>query len=233
MILKKAFTFVEIIVVVSIMWIMSIASVFYFDNFTQSQTLKSVISSFSSEIIFLDSQVQQGKIYDYEISLGGWKFFTYSFDNYKKERAYFNTDYFSGSIDLKTNITDSLVGWNIRIYGDEKIQEEKYLQATGILTSFLKYKKNTFVSSFSWRQGNTIVSEYYSQENLFSTAEKNILLSSMNTKQDKTGQSFTWVLIKNKDNKKEIFWDWVNLNKVFLFFKRGEYETYLEINAWE
>jgi hypothetical protein len=50
---------------------MSVASVFYFDNFTQSQTLKSVISSFSSEIIFLDSQVQQGKIYDYEISLGG------------------------------------------------------------------------------------------------------------------------------------------------------------------
>jgi|GEM_PF-1269357 len=96
MISKRAFTFIEIIVVVSIMAVVSVSSVFYFDRFIQSQTTKSVITSFSSEIDFLDSQIQQGKIYDYEISLGVGKFFTYSFDNYKKERAYFfNTDYSS------------------------------------------------------------------------------------------------------------------------------------------
>lgn len=234
MISKRAFTFIEIIVVVSIMAVVSVSSVFYFDRFIQSQTTKSVITSFSSEIDFLDSQIQQGKIYDYEISLGVGKFFTYSFDNYKKERAYFfNTDYSSWRIDLKTNITNPSTGWSLRIYGNEKIQEIKDIKAIDTTNTLLKYKKNTFTSSFSWSTWNTLVSEYYSQDNLFLGEEKNITLSSINTQQDKLGQSFTWIILKNKDSKKEIFWSGTKLETVFLFFKRGEFETYLEINAWK
>jgi prepilin-type N-terminal cleavage/methylation domain-containing protein len=69
MLSKFAFTFIEIMVVISIISIVSFTSVFYFNDFIDSQEIKGILHNFSSQVELFDAETEQGKIYDYEVFL--------------------------------------------------------------------------------------------------------------------------------------------------------------------
>lgn len=233
MLSKFAFTFIEIMVVISIISIVSFTSVFYFNDFIDSQEIKGILHNFSSQVELFDAETEQGKIYDYEVFLWKGSFFAYSLNNYKKERVFFsNLNYNSSNISLKVN-WGAWNPWSLKIYGDEKIQENQYLDITNIYTKDIsKFKNYSFDSSLSWEIVNELWISYYSIDNISNKEEKKVILSFINSEENKGGTSFSWVIIKNKNNIKEIFWDGQKLEKIFLFFRRWEKESYLEINAW-
>ncbi len=233
MLSKSAFTFIEIIVVISIISIISFTSVFYFNNFIDSQEMKGILHNFSSQIELFDSQTEQGKIYDYEVFLWKGPFFAYSLNNYKKEKVIFSSlDYNSSNISLKTN-WGTWNPWILKVYGGEKILKQELLSTGDYTWSIQAFQNYVFISTFSWEIVNKLWISYYSVDNISNKEEKKIILSFINSEENKGGTSFSWVIIKNKNNTKEIFWDGQKLETVFLFFRRWEKESYLEINTWE
>jgi prepilin-type N-terminal cleavage/methylation domain-containing protein len=63
----KAFTLIELIIVITIITFITTSSVFYFLDFVKNQEIKQRIEVIENNIKQLDSDIKKYKIFDYEL----------------------------------------------------------------------------------------------------------------------------------------------------------------------
>lgn len=115
--MKKAFTLVELIVVISIIALTSIVWITSFFGFMEEQEINSKIEAFKDDINSLDKQVKNREIFDYKIKLEKWKN-TYIVD--KNSFSIEKSIIFSGNfIRLKNAIPSDNFG--LKVYKWEKL----------------------------------------------------------------------------------------------------------------
>ncbi|MDR1988487.1 MAG: prepilin-type N-terminal cleavage/methylation domain-containing protein [Candidatus Peribacteria bacterium] len=74
---KKAFTFAELIVSITIIALISVASVSGFFSFLENREVNSKLNNFTEKIKELDKKVQNMEIFKYEISFNPDSFVVY------------------------------------------------------------------------------------------------------------------------------------------------------------
>lgn len=122
---NSGFTFVEIIVVITIIALLSVNSVFYFNDFIWKQELSYDISQLESNIIDLDADIKNQKSFDYSLYFNKNSYW-YSISqnsiwNNIKQNVIFDTITWIAKINL---IPSSIEIWEIVIYKwHKKIQQ--------------------------------------------------------------------------------------------------------------
>ena len=115
--LKSGFTFVELIVVISIISLLSVNSVFYFNDFIWKQELSYDISKLESTIKDLDADVKNQKSFDYNLNFKKNSYWYYisqnSIWNNIKQEVTFDTTSWISTINLNPS---SLEIWEIKLY---------------------------------------------------------------------------------------------------------------------
>jgi len=231
---KKGFTLVEIIVVVSIFVLLWSTVVFYFNDFLKSKVIRVDLEKFQNFLNEQEEKVKKQDIYDCQFFFHTGTYFSYSCDNYDSKEVFFSwMNYIDDNFDIETNVSPP-ESWEIDVFWDNKLQSQ-----TGILTtdtfsfSWREFKDYRFDSSFSWEQVNTLWVSYWSEDNLWKTAEKYLQLDAIWTKEDKSGQSLTGVIFSYNQAGKEIRSWWKKYDEVFLFFNKWGYEESFKINTQE
>ena len=233
---KKAFTFIELIIVISIMILITTSSVFYFLDFVKNKEVGQKIQILEDNLTKLDKDVSNYKIFDYEvifdINTHSWWYISYinNFDiNNSQYIDSFNSLTWSWVIKFLWSWTGS-----IKIY-----KKDKFIYKTWITSSdTINYDFNQEISykiksTLTWETLNDIWINYYSEDNL--KPEKNNLLNltDINTKKDKSWTNITKLIITNIWWKK-VFYSWSLSNKItddniFLFFESNWVEKFIKI----
>ncbi len=234
---KTAFTLVELIMVMAIISIVSVFSFWYFNDFSSKQAINEDLSNLNTNIRSLDSKVRNMEIYDYKIILSTWSLAYITYTNYINLDYKWILDFNNSSLTWILAATwTSMITWTefsyIWYWDDKKyfdntmdINDKSYLN----LANFKKIEIN---SSISGSTVNDIFLDYYSQANAFTwtNTSTKLLLTQINTKDDKTGIPLSFITIENINNKKFIKnQSGQIIDKAFLFFERAGNEISLEI----
>ncbi|MDQ7009477.1 MAG: prepilin-type N-terminal cleavage/methylation domain-containing protein [Candidatus Gracilibacteria bacterium] len=224
---KKAFTLIELLIVITIITIISSTGVIYFFRQVSSLKISSEIEKVVDTIEKLDSEIDNKKILDYNIFINKNSFgFTGSINNigldYKQK---LNMDFETG-----TGIINSNSGAILKIYSGIKFQETKLLNSSLIYNyNFSKNIESKILSSYSGSTLNEIFINYYSPDNIIENNENKLELININSESDKTGTGYISVEIKNLNGKKSITPDGGDVSKIYLFFEREGVEKFIEI----
>ncbi|MCP4522734.1 MAG: prepilin-type N-terminal cleavage/methylation domain-containing protein [Candidatus Gracilibacteria bacterium] len=162
---NKAFTFIEILVVITIISIISINSSLYFFDFIGKKELSYDISKFEDEIQQLDYQVKNQEIFDYKISLSneslGYKIDKNNIGNGNTQQVIFNPENKYATIELEPK-GDS--PWELKIYQEHKKILQTVLNGQDSYT--IDIKKNSHIhSSFSGNILNNTTLGYFESDN--------------------------------------------------------------------
>jgi prepilin-type N-terminal cleavage/methylation domain-containing protein len=235
--INNAFTLVELIMVMAIIAIVSVFSFWYFSDFSSKQAINEDLSNLSQAIKNLDSNVRDMKIYDYKMTLSTWSLAYITYTNYMnqdyKRLLNFDNNTFSWVIYATWILMNTWTEFSYLWYWDDK----KYIDYTMDIND--KYTLNLansnkieINSTISWSTVNDIFLNYYSQANAFTwtNSPTKLILTKINTKEDKTGNFSNTITIENINNKKFIKDQiWQIVDKEFLFFERAGKEISLEI----
>ena len=220
---KKAFTLVELLVVTTILILISIWSVFYFNDFVSNLELRTGVSKVENYIKDYDNRIKNRKLVDYEIYFHKNSFLYYDYENIfdtEKNQKINTIDFGSWNWIIKTNSSDWSV-WELNIFEKDNFIIKKYLKDNKNFNynfdSYLNYK---IISRLAWKDINNININYFSKENKISLVE-------INSKNDKSGTSYTDLKIKNiwwrkgfcKLDNTKISWD-----KIYLFFEGSNWK---------
>lgn len=229
---KPAFTFVELIVVTSILVLVSVSSVFYFSGFIDNYKLKSEIGLIKNNIDDFDNKVRNKQSYDYEMHFKTWEwFFTtyqniFDIDNYAT--GVFNN--WTWTLSIEPTLTWAL--WQIKIYNDYKTLFENMLQADNDITyNFDQYTYYKIIWYLWNNRINDLFLNYYSPDNLSFDSDLSLLLSDINTSSDKNWTVVADLVVKNVWWRKE-FYNWitkVDSESIYLFFEKQGAEGVIEI----
>ena len=225
---KRWFTFIELVVVITIIILISSTGVIYFFKQVSSLKIASDIGKIIDIVDNLDSQVDSKKILDYEIFINNnslwftWSINNLWLDNYQN----LNMDFETWTWTISSN------SWTIlKIYSWIKFQEEKIIDSSWKYSySFLRKYNSKILAYYSWSTLNNIFINYFSPDNLIINNENKLELTWINTKSDKTWNNYNNIIIQNINWKKSIipnWWSWIN--KVYLFFEREWVEKFIEI----
>lgn len=233
---KTAFTLVELIMVMAIIAIVSVFSFWYFTDFSSKQAINEDLSNLNMNIRNLDSKVRNMEIYDYKMNLQTWSIASITYTNYT------NQDYkrlleFS-NLSLTWNLTTTWVAsiwtsFSFIWYASDKKHFDYMIDALAKkeldLSNFNKIEIN---STISWSIVNNIFLNYYSTANAFTGTNQpsKLILTQINTEEDKNWKYLDSLIIENINNKKFIKdWSGQIIDKAFLFFERAGREVILEI----
>lgn len=225
------FTFIELIIVFSIIMLISVVSIGQFNNFLDTNYIEVHTEEIFEVIDDLDSLVKDGEIYDYTLSFSSGAWYSYSINNNGPYTISLLpiSDNFWFSWTVVSNSTNSWIILSLKTYDGIKIDKNVlYASTWSYEVWFWKNRDYTLRSSFSWTGWNSIFLKFYSEDNLFSQKidEKKLILEAI---KDKNGNILTWIIIKNINNKKTLSLWATTYNKVDLFFSRNWVEQVLEI----
>lgn len=226
----KWFTFIEIIISLSIIILLSGTSIYYFDSFSKKQKLEFDIEKLEDDIKYLDSKVKNREILDYELDIKKDSYF-YAYSYNKKINTYYQDldIIWAFSWEIKTN---DLLGWKVwavKIYKNNKISEEIYLDSKETYPIDIWENKEISIYSYiSWSYINPIEIKNLSLNDLLEENLTNIY--EINTKEDKSWTDLDNIIIKNINNIKKIEdQDWNKLETVYLFFEKNSIEKSLKL----
>ena len=168
--IKKWFSFIELIVVISIMAIVMWAWIAYFGDFVDSMKYKNELEKLKDNIRILENQVLEKEIFDYEVI-------------FEKDKNYYliNENKAGNDINLKLNSIDSNSWiwtfsfswvssgtWIIKYYKWYKFKKALSIPYNWTFTwSFLENDNYKIVASFSGVMINTIyLKDYFSNDEL-------------------------------------------------------------------
>lgn len=229
----RAFTYIELIVVISIITLLSSTWVFYFNDFVKNQEIEQKVSTIEEDINSLDKSIKNNQIFDYELQFNTstWSkwYISYinNFDIPYNQNVTFNSITWSWTI--WTNWNSSLT-WNLKLYKNHKLYISELIQSNNIYNFDFNDEPNyKIIWTLSWEVLNEININYFAEDNL--TPEKNnlLVLQEINTKEDK---SWTWIsslIVKNIWWTKSIIWDWIYLNEAYLFFENSWKDKFIKI----
>lgn len=179
---RSAFTFIELLIAVSIMAIIGIASISGFSRMTELQDAETTMRSVRDAIDSLDRKVARHEIVSYEAqfetgSLG----FMADLDRYKKTSpTEYGFDFATGTGFVKS--TNTATGtWELRFASDDTQGEYLALPASGGFQSFafpsgLQKRRYEVSSAFEGRILNSYTVQYYTLDNPKGIAENEVRL---------------------------------------------------------
>ena len=230
---KLAFTYIELIVVISIITLISSSWVFYFLEFVKDQEITQEVNTISDDFNEFDKRIKSFEIFDYEIQLNTatWTLwyidFVNNFDLPYNQYINFNSNNWSGTL-----WTNWWIGqqWDLKIYKNIKL----YLSESRQSNVFYNFDFNDepfykILWTLSWELLNEININYFTEDNIYPEKNNLLILTNINTKIDKTGTGITNLSIKNIWWKKTITWDWTNINEAFLFFDNNWKEKNISV----
>ena len=228
----KAFTLIELIVVTTIIAIMSWSWVFYFFDFAKDQEISQNILVLEEEFNDLDKDVENYITFDYELilntSVSSWAYITYinNFDIPYNQTIDFNSNTWNWII--YTNWTWS---WVLKIYKNIKLfLNEEINRWSGYNFDFNETSKYKILGNLSLESLNEININYFVKDNLYPENNNLLNLISINTKEDKTWNTYSSLIVKNVWWNKKILWNWITLeNEIYLFFENNWLEKFIKI----
>ena len=189
---KYWFSFVEIIVVVSILAVISWFSITSMNTNFEKQALYSEVSNVKNTLKNLDDTLWK-EITDYDFYLlTGSRYYYYTNRNYKTLNQSVSLSWNNWTIQTNDTIKNSL-DLNI-FFNDKKVNNYSFSSTgsfSGSFTSTGRYKMNTVYTDYDL---NTI---YINSYTYFDT-KKDINLSKI---EDGSGNIYTWITIKNSIGK--------------------------------
>lgn len=229
---KNAFTFVEILFVISIISFLTFSSVMYFNNFVDRKKIDGDIYLIKSSFEELDSKVKNNEIYDYEIKFSGKLYYLLRLNqviNPTKINFSMNED--TKNFNMTTNLTNPGI-WDIKTYIVDKVLDVKSIDQQGVFTWTLnQYSSYNIYSTLDWGEDKLWIF-YFSLDNL-SSSWITTNFAHANTKLDKTwAQSHNFIL-KNVNNKFKFYsgsTEWKNIDEVYLFFEKNWIEKHIKIS---
>ena len=226
----KAFTLVELIVVISIITLLTASSVFYFLDFVEEQKISQKLMIVEDNIADLDKKVKTYEIFDYELQFSlsnTWSYITYVNNFDIPYNQIINYDSNNWIWTISTDWTSS-ENWNIKLYKKQKLYLNENRAAdndyTNLDLSTESYYKITW--TLSWSVLNEIHLNYFSTDNIYPEKNDLLLLSNINTKEDKSWTDYSSIIINN------IWWNktiWTNEDEIFLFFENNWKEKFIKI----
>lgn len=226
---KKAFTLIELLIVVTIITLLTSSWVIYFFRQVSSLKITSEIEKVIDVIERLDSKINTKKILDYSIIIkkSDKYWFTYSTNNlWLDNKQSLNLDFktWTGTITSNSGTVLNIYSW-IKFQKSEIINsswEYKY--------NFLKNINSKILANYSGSTLNNIYINYYSPDNIIENNENKLELIWIYNNFNKTWTWYSSVEIKNLNWKKSIEWNsWWELDKIYLFFEREWIEKFIEI----
>ncbi len=230
----KAFTYIELIVVIIIITLLSSSWIFYFLDFIKWQEIKQQVNVIKEQFSNLEKKVKNFVIFDYEIQLSTntWTLwyinYINNFDISYKQYIDFNSVTWSGILSITWSGTDN---WSIKIYKKNKLYINELIQwDKKINFDFNDEIKYKIIWTLSWETLNEIDINYFSEDNLYPKKNNLLILSEINTKEDKSWSWSSDLLIKNIWWIKSIIWDWINYyDEVYLFFENNWKQDFIQI----
>lgn len=187
------FTFIEILVVISILAIVSAFSISSFNKGFERQSLKSEINIFADTIKNLDNDISVN-ITDYNLYLLTGSYYYYFTNNlYKNTTQSISFTSMSGSSFTWTIKTNDIVknDMDLQIYFNTKKINTTSISSTGsFFYNILTKWKYEFRSSIGELSLNPISLEFFSKTDI----KKPIDVTSI---KDELWNTYTWVIIKN------------------------------------
>lgn len=234
--INKAFSLIELVVVVSIIAVVWISSVSNFWLFSDSQNMQNQVSDFSSHLQELDKDIEQKNIFDYSLNLKKWNLY---FVVSKNEEF----SYYKANIDIDNNsltwvlsiswITSTWTNWDFDLSYSDFQNDTMTLDALDKYTYNFANNSSFIIDSYiSWKMINSLKILYFSEKNmdLSEKSSNKVYLSDINTKANKTWSSLSSIFIQNINNKKFIKNKSEQIiDKVYLFFGTWWKEISLEI----
>jgi hypothetical protein len=227
----KAFTLIELIVVISIIITISVSWVFYFSDFIESQELKQKLSLIEDSFEELDKEVWNYNIFDYDISLNTitgslWYIVNRNiFDLEKNTQIEVDFETGTGIVSIKNwELTDL---WNLNIFKKEKLYlNESKNWDSNYIENFSNASEYKILWTLSWETLNELSLHYFANSNRNIEAWNLIELIDINTKEDKTGTSYNNLSIKKVWKKKTI---WNDESEIYLFFENRGREDFIKV----
>jgi len=231
--MKKAFTFIELLVVSAILIIISTSSVFYFFGFLDQSKLNTWIDYVKDELKFLDNKVKNKDLLDYEIYLKKGSLFFISYENTldldrKLLFSWSTLDFYTWSWKLYLEpIWSHDEALKIDIFTNDKFFEDFInpwdLQMDYSFSDFLNYKVTW---AYSWQILNNIEIKYFAESNTDKKKEDYLELVKIDTDKSTDLDS---IYIRNTLWRKK-FNDDSNSTKLYLTFDVNWKEKTLTIN---
>ena len=216
---KQWFTFIELMIVISILAILSVAWIMSFGDKIDNLKANSILEEFSWDIWDLDNKVANKQIFDYEIILEKWKKY------YLVNENIFDTDYQIELSSINNNILNLKINnwlnsWtgSIKIYEWYKFQKQDTKNWDETFTgSFLENKNYKIVWTYSGSVLNNLEIKNFWKNFKLIKIDPNIW------------PDLGSISIKNILWKKQ-FWNDENINKIVLTFEDELWKDYnLEI----
>jgi len=211
----KAFSMVEVIVVISILIIISSSWIIYFTWFIDDLSFKKTISDIKEKIDSLDNKINKKEIFDYEISFKKWDIYYVSNENL------FDLDV---HIEIKELINNEIQvwfswstswTWIIKYYENYKFKKSKLINYNWTLTwNFENPSSYKITGSFSWITLNDINFNYFDEK-------KFIKLVRIDTN---TNTDLPTISLKNIIWKKSFWGNEIN-NEINLTFENNDWKT--------
>ena len=225
MIRKKAFTFIEIIVSITIISLISISGTFYFHDFIWKQELVVCIDAFNSTYKELNNDVKTQKIFDYKLDIQRNSYgYTVSKNNIWLENIQVPTfDTKNNSWSIYLNPADTNI-WEIKFYKDlKKIEQITKNWSDNITFNIDDF--STIQSSLSWSPLNTLIFYYL---NFLAPLEKDVYILDII---DNNGLSQDSLTIENINWKKIFYNNLIPLDSpIYLLFEKNWIEDRLILN---
>jgi len=221
---KQAFTFIELVVSITIIAIISFSGVFYFNDFIWRQEISIYVNNFEQNIKELNNNVKKQEIFDYTLELhknSAW--FTISKNNIwwnHLQNYIFDTQNKTWNITIQPSTSEI---WEIKIY--DWIKKINQLTKNWLESLELNINNNTTIlSSLSWSQLNTVIFQYLNNQNINeSVTILDILDNSMT--------SYDSLIIENISWKIKYIYNWSELSTpIIILFDKNWIEDKLELN---
>ena len=238
--LLKAFTLIELIIVISIITLITTSSVFYFLDFVNNQEIKQKIQLIENDLLELDKEVKNYKTFDYQLEMDtstlSWKYIVYKniFDLNNTQKILFNNSN-SFTWTIRTS-WDSSFTWTLKLYKDLKLfLNTSKTWSVDYNFNFNEKQKYKMLWTLSWEVLNEIDLNYYSINNLNPNTGNTINLTEINTQEDKNWSNIDKLIITNIGWDKK-FYSWsisttnqLSENQLYLFFKNKWIEKFIKI----
>jgi len=224
--LKSGFTFIELIIVISIISLISVNSIFYFNDFIWKQELSYDISQFKNVISELDADIKNQKSFDYNINFKKNNYWYAISQNTMwndiKQEVIFDTVSWTGIINLNPS---SVEIWEVTVYKWHKKMEQ--FTKNGSDTINIQVDDTIHLLwTLSWSILNKLSLSYFDVNK--ETETKNTFILDILDKNMVSQNSLT---IQNISWKKVYNWDLPIIETpVYIIFEKNWIESILELN---
>ena len=216
-------TFVEILVVVLIITLISGAWFFYLSKFLSSSAIGNDVKLVNDFLDNLDARMKKYDLLMYQVDFAPWNGFSYLTDVTSDKYASFQTvDFTTGNCILNT-FWASGEAWTLKFFLEDMYKNtQNYSSSSTPVIKLFSSTHYALESYFSWVFSNFLGLIYYSEDNFGTNANKFTSLTSINSQSDNKGVNYATLRIINKNGNKKMY-TWANeISEAYLFFQKGE-----------